>query len=683
MTAQRASCLIAFASLLSAIATAGHTQSAQVAAPVTATAQATRLSTTIAAAKPQTIGVIKKPPVGPIKVGPMMPINPGSGFLKPQQLTAPYGLQTISGNVLIGTSTTPSNGVFNVQSPSLIFDVPISANQAAYRGQGPTGYGGLHFAYKSIGWKGVVWLEVCLTTEEASAWPGAEVNYDPASCPQEDYLPTEEIRNRAWYVVASASADMYVVQNQGFSNTPIKMTANLQQITAPARLYFNGATYYYNDVHTGPNDAKAACPFTICRDMFTTLRTNSFKLVVMPAALIQLKVLPETIVYLPPGNSSFANYKITATYSTTIAAGSTTQIDNSTTKDDWTEMTDQSGLSEDADKIYNFGYSSSTDTRWDTKTTLKTGQAMEHDIQGLNQQQIIVTRGIKAGPQNVPGHAGLFANEPFQSDLIVVLVHPQLAVWDFYGKSIVQLIAANGGAYDTTIAVSDLSACAKGTAPFPNGYVFQTASHATVTLAASECLALARLDPFFGFGQSASVVGRGLLIMGASNYGTDVTSPAGTTFPLDIQTIASTQQTTTDQSTQTYAATAEDIVATTQSSGINFGVNTGSVVPGLTLGFTDSIMLKQGSSTDTAKTMTLTYKNSTVATQRQDIAFEGSINDTVNRGYTPLVEVYRDKIFGGLMFRDPAAQCSPQPMCQFAVVQNGEFKNAGVAVAPR
>jgi hypothetical protein len=31
---------------------------------------------------------------------------------------------------------------------------------------------------------------------------------------------------------------------------------------------------------------------------------------------------------------------------------------------------------------------------------------------------------------------------------------------------------------------------------------------------------------------------------------------------------------------------------------------------------------------------------------------------------TPYVEVYRDSLFGGFMFRDPYAACTPMPDCQ-------------------
>jgi hypothetical protein len=649
---------LAGAVVFSALATVSYGQPVQPFVPTTSTQPlSTNTSPTGLTTLPGTLGGINRPPIGPALPAPAYP-----GFLHPQELTAPYGLQIISQNILINTSTTPSNGVFNVQNPAIIFNVPILPDVAAYV------TGGLHYAYKSVGWKGRISLEMCLTAQEAPSWPGAvQMVSDPATCPQEDYLPTEEIRNRAWYKVASVAVDTYVVQTQGLVDIPARLSANLQQVTAPARLHFEGVTYYYTDVHTGPNDAAVACPLNVCLDYLTNLYTRPFKLVVLPAALIQLKVLPQTIVYLPPGNSSSANYKITATYSTTLAAGSNTDIDNTNANDNWTEFTNNAGVSEDAVKVYDFGYSSSSDTKWDTKTTLGTGQAREHDIQGLNQQQIIVTRSIKAGPLNVPGPAGEFANEPFHNDLIVVLVHPQLAVWDFYGKGIVQLMAANGGPYNSAFSISDLEACSKGSTPLS----FKTATNDTETLTPDECLNLARLDPFFGFGQSASLIKRGLLILGSSNYGTDPTAPTGTTFPLDIQTIASTQQTTTDQSTDTYTSTVEDIVATTESTGLTWGVSTGPIITYLTFGFTDTITLKKGSSIDTTKKMVLTYRNSTVTTQREDIGFEGSINDTVNRGYEPSVEVYRDKIFGGLMFRDPTARCEPQPQCRLIVVTGG------------
>ena len=60
----------------------------------------------------------------------------------------------------------------------------------------------------------------------------------------------------------------------------------------------------------------------------------------------------------------------------------------------------------------------------------------------------------------------------------------------------------------------------------------------------------------------------------------------------------------------------------------------------------------------------------------------GSLNDTVNRGYMPRVEVYRDKPFGGLMFLDPTAPCAPMPRCGIVAPNNGVNANAPARAAP-
>jgi hypothetical protein len=128
-----------------------------------------------------TVGHTQPKPTHPIVTAPIvgnLPVSnapqngPGGGFTHAQELTAPYGLQTVNAATLTNTSTTPSYGVFNVQNPSVFLDVPITPNGPAYVGEGPSGVGGLNFAYKSIGWKGNVSLEACLTTQEALAWVG-------------------------------------------------------------------------------------------------------------------------------------------------------------------------------------------------------------------------------------------------------------------------------------------------------------------------------------------------------------------------------------------------------------------------------------------------------------------------------------------------------------------------------
>jgi hypothetical protein len=596
------------------------------------------------------------------------PVGNGTTFAAPQDVTSPFGLQIMGGSAIVHTSNFSSAGVLEVGNPSIVFQFPITPDVNGYLATP----GGLHFAYKSIGWTGAVALEACLTPAEVPAWSGATAVAprpdDASTCPPEDDLVHVKIVQRAWYQVATAHVDEYVVQNAGFVNVPTNVPVNLQQIVAPMRVHMNGYELFYTAAHTGPNDFNAACPQNVCNGK-QDLRTSPFKVVVLPAALIQLKVLPQSIIYLPPGNNSFASYKVSATFTTVVTAGAVNQVDNSQSNDEWMEDINQTTGTATIAKIFNLGYSSSDDTRWDNKTVVKTGQSLEHDLQGQNSQQIIVTRQVKSTAVNVPGAAGTIANEPFWSDQVVMLIHPQFAFWDFYGKTTLQLIAASsaGSALpdDIMIPISELDACAQGQAPFQTGFPITPASGKPDVLTATDCKALAAIDPFYERGQSADPGGRGTLFAPTQPYGTPTSGP-GSPGLIDLQHIDSQQITVTNQGVQTFASTVEDIVATTQSQGLKLGISSGSLVPGLSLGLQQDITLKQGSNTDTAQTMTLTFKNSSATTSRVDVTVEGSISDTVNRGYPPMVAVYLDNVYGGLMFVDPTAPavpCTPQPIC--------------------
>ena len=374
--------------------------------------------------------------------------------------------------------------------------------------------------------------------------------------------------------------------------------------------------------------------------------------------MFQLKVLPQTIVYLPPGNTSFGSYTVTTTFTTvSLTVGDTSQIDNMlNSNDQWTEDVDQTDASVDISKILSLGFSSSDDTKWDTKTTVKAGQSQEHDLQSQTQVQIAATAKVIASTANVPGKSGTPANEPFRGDDVIVLVHPQFAVWDFYGKTTVQLIAASNSTTPEETSASapaTSDACASGIAPFPNGIPFTAATGAQDVLTAADCRNLVILDPFYGKGQAANVRARGTLFAAQQAYGVAPSSPPGpgNGLGLDLKQISSLQTTVTNQSTQTYASTVEDIVATSQSAGLKIGAS--APISGLTLGLSNTTTVKQGTNSDNSQTMTLTYKNSSATSFRQDIAIEGSINDNQNRGYPPQVAVYLDNIFGGMMPVDP------------------------------
>jgi hypothetical protein len=264
----------------------------------------------------------------------------------------------------------------------------------------------------------------------------------------------------------------------------------------------------------------------------------------------------------------------------------------------------------------------------------------------------------------VPGASGTYNLAPFWRDEIFVLVHPQMAIWYFSTSQPMQLIAASAGGVasgalpqpdEVPFDVGGLDACARGVAPYSNGYPFTTATGATETLSATECKALAELDPFYGNGQSANLSARAQLIKPATPYGTPPSQTGtGVDSPVSIGTVTSNLTGIGDSNTSTYTSTVEDIVATSESQGITLGVK-----GPLDLGLNNQITLKQGSSIDTSQTMTLTYKDSTAMMYRSDVTDDGSIDDTVNRGYWPQVEIWQDSLFGSFLFRDPNAPVAP------------------------
>jgi hypothetical protein len=243
-----------------------------------------------------------------------------------------------------------------------------------------------------------------------------------------------------------------------------------------------------------------------------------------------------------------------------------------------------------------------------------------------------------------------------------------------------QLIAAQsagGLPDDIAVTVGELDACANHAGPFANGYTFITATEDQDVLTADECKALAKLDPFYGIGQSADVTKRAQLLVPWQTYGVPLVGTESDKS-LDIQVITSNSITVTDQNTASYASTVEDVVSTSWSQGITIGGG----IPDAHLGLSESVTLKSGSSTDNALTMTLVYKNSSATTNRIDVQTEGAINDGVRRADSPQVEVYFDDAFGSLLFRDPKAPCSPMPACvklapPGPTKQTPHFKNSG------
>lgn len=425
---------------------------------------------------------------------------------------------------------------------------------------------------------------------------------------------------------------------------------------------------------------------SIGSDRVDSKDTKPFIAVLAPTAFIQVKVIPMTIVYAPPGNASTAFYQTTKTYSTVFKLGNSRDQSNSSTS----QQTQSTKLSLKlimpmASGGFDMGES------WDssTKTTFGTSEAASDSATGTLAFQ--TQWNLPANPDLIPGAgttcastttcatltqpANLRAIEPFWADTFVFSVHPQFAVWaqDAGAARYVQIAAVPVTA-DATVA--QLSACWLDDKDWPGGKpcelkyshsILQAGSGAPVayvgaqdhvTLTAKEAYTFLRLDPFFVQGQNASLAADRALPVLSAQYGARIGErPRPVTQSLTQTPATAHEQSgaTTTQVTVTSIRAADSAFTVTESL---FGV----------LGLTGSA--SEGSKATTGADLKIAFTNSTVTTTINATQAQVSLNDQdVTNGCAlphchlplpdrPSVNVFLDKRFGGFMFQDPAAPAS-------------------------
>lgn len=442
-----------------------------------------------------------------------------------------------------------------------------------------------------------------------------------------------------------------------------------------------------------------------CDNGFVQVKqTNSapVDVVVIPAAAIQLRLLPYTILYAPPGSKSSSDFKTTSTFSTVLTTGQDTGIDTSTTHDSWLKQ----GEKDQANLAVSLGaegigitdkatYDFSQSVRWDNSTTSTTGQSQNPQTE--NGVSVSTTFGESVGPggngdaSQVPGQAGSYANAPFLNDRIVALRHPQLAVWDFDGKPAVQMIGARGtpqGVDWVTLVVSDLGACAQGQLQLN----IAPPNEQPEILTPDECQALASLDPFYGIGQAADLSARGGQPIIQDFYGMPASAnPNSQPDAINLQDVTKFWNKATQTNKVTYGSTVMSIEATDSSSGLTLSgdVKGGEGSDSIDLGLSQGFSLESGETDTGHATMAITYTNSTATTTEQDWTIDGTISDThtnlvdpsTNQPYRPYVVVYQDLDFGGFMYQDPGAPCLSGRCCKSVLCREIAHLSSSVSLS--
>lgn len=420
---------------------------------------------------------------------------------------------------------------------------------------------------------------------------------------------------------------------------------------------------------------------------------NPFEVVIEPVAVAQMKVLPYTILYQPPGDKSTATYTMTTSYGTTITAQSALEQDQATTienkdieggsfGDDFAKnflaflptggggSSAGGGAAGGGMSVTNFlkganlslGFTVASSTTWDDTTKVGSGTTTTAATIATSTFQAVTGFTLQKVPSLVPGATGTYAGAPFWGDRIMLLVHPQVGIWQANGQNAIILLGAQGNGPTFEPTVSQLDACARQVAPYQNGLPIDTSSHRPLdssdVLDANDCLQLLQLDPFYGVGQSLPSAPTARILAAqnqpvGTDYGiapSDPTHPGPSELSVTVSDMLTYAAVTTNTKVATYSTTVTDVVTSTDTDTATLSF------VGLSAGLNSSA----ADSTGKANNWTLTYQQSFAATAQSSILFSALLDDDhAALPASPTAFIFQDAVFGGFMFQDPNAPLAP------------------------
>jgi hypothetical protein len=430
----------------------------------------------------------------------------------------------------------------------------------------------------------------------------------------------------------------------------------------------------------------------------------AFTAVWTPAAGIELKVLPYTIIYQPPGDQSVNTFSTSTTYGTSLTIGNGTEQSNK-----WTD-TNSSAIQASIKAGFNVSQGNGdgnggqigpvdqpgaainvgTTTNWDQSATYGFGTTDDASQQQSSSMSFSTQWDTPVHPELIPGSgqtcasavdcshlnkpANLDAIQPFMNDQFILLIHPEFAAWVLgHGKSRYVMMGADPVLGRTW--VKDLDACANGRTLAANVdpcTVDYSDSNLTVnvqwqgvsgyvTLSPQEAKNLLQLDPFYMQGQSASLDPTRFAppSLPKQPYGHRAGDPPSGAL---TESVASTEYKNMATNGQTYySASVEDVVSNQWSVGLSLSGFLG-----------DSFTLSGGEKRTTDTEAKVTYSGSTVVYAQGTTTATGKLDDVDNTDLgpngqlacaschgplptQPKVNIYLDTRFGGFAYQDPEA----------------------------
>lgn len=488
---------------------------------------------------------------------------------------------------------------------------------------------------------------------------GPLLSEDIAEAVGADYNPADFVDNPVIGNINSAldlvTGQQYTMPSNKLLLRPIFATVTLTQSVTVIRLkitfdwgpvgVFSSAGQKYYDLNFNvPADANGYV-LTGSWNVLTQVRYSApFTLVLVPAGFAQSPVIPFAILYNPPGNQSYANIELSDQFSTrttlTTTDGSKVESTNGYSKSIGLTLSGSSlsavispfipvaaaSAKSALGAIGGLPVSYSVSSSWqdsETRTTQSSNQYQTSSGMGIGEKQAFQ---VGPSPQAKPIPGWSLEDEPFWSDQIIVLVRPNLAVWDMANSFQFSVQAYQEmwplSVRQLSLAVSSGKSLEIDTPTTP------------VYLSPEDCLDLLMLDPFWVAGTQGATPPNGVLLT-AGVLQTDYT-----------YLIESDKYASSGSASQSSEITASSVSAVAVSSSVT-----------TIMGYSTSSQKTNG----TSQTATVETSAQDASTYQSTWTETGVLQDSNLHGTEYEVSIYRDCFYGGLMFQVNAPLPKPTP----------------------
>jgi hypothetical protein len=447
--------------------------------------------------------------------------------------------------------------------------------------------------------------------------------------------------------------------------------------------------------------------------------SNPFNVILAPVAAVQASAIPYTIIYAAPGDQSTATFGSTIGFGTDYTvASSNAQSNSEKTEQNLEEKTSLSLGKDLIPAMSVFGIDFDQSSKWDTSTKTSFGTTDDLSQEASDSGAFGLSRTASPDWNNWPGdgvtcpllstpaadgslydcsstglqHASaatLYNHEAFWNDVFQIVLHPQYAVYSLgSGQTQYVMLAADPSMGERTVlelydcelgvALDSVSQCdvpytSTGLTNAAGGAVTYTSSAQYAVISPTEAKDLLALDPFFAAGtQDANIPANRGERLAPFTYGAYASGAvAGRTGGSESANIANPSYTNNQAikqasgSTMTANVDVSDTVTSDYGGGIKIAGSSGA--------------LTYGNTQESDSSVTVTFKDSTAVSTSQvtsSTALLSDVDSTTPGAKCPTptpggpichgalldesrVNIFLDRLFGSLMYVDPAAPRRP------------------------